>query len=141
MMPFHKILFPVDFSAASEAMAPYVQELAGRFSAQVTVLHSFDRVRGYNLAGHFDSACESERLPITYGPSMGELRREEEEHLQTLIREQFQNVECSMIMEDGDPASVIQGVAHRGGMYLIMMPTRGIGRFRRVLLGYGQSPS
>ena len=135
MMPFHKILFPVDFSAASEAMAPYVQETAVRCSAQVTVMHSFDLVRGYNLAGHFNAACETERLPIPYGPSMAKLRREEEEHLQTLIREQFPHVECSMIMEDGDPADVIQGVAHRGRMDLIMMPTRGIGTFRRVLLG------
>ena len=38
-------------------------------------------------------------------------------------------------MEDGDPAMVIDWVAEREKTDLIIMPTRGLGRFRRFLLG------
>jgi nucleotide-binding universal stress UspA family protein len=135
MMPFHKILFPVDFSAASVAMVHYVREMAQLCAAQVAVLHTFDVVRGYNLAGHLVPGAESEPLPIPYVPSVARLREQEEEHLRTFAREQFPDIECRVIMEDGDPAAVIDGVAQRDGTDLIMMPTRGLGTFRRLLLG------
>jgi hypothetical protein len=38
-------------------------------------------------------------------------------------------------LEDGDPAMVIDWVAKHEGTELIMMPTRGLGPFRRLLLG------
>jgi nucleotide-binding universal stress UspA family protein len=38
-------------------------------------------------------------------------------------------------IEDGDPAKVIEWVAKCEKADLIMMPTRGLGRFRRLLLG------
>jgi len=37
MLSFHRILFPVDFSAATVAMVPHVAEVAQRFSGTVTV--------------------------------------------------------------------------------------------------------
>ncbi len=36
MLPFHKILFPVDYSAPCQAVIPYVQEMACHFSAELT---------------------------------------------------------------------------------------------------------
>ncbi len=135
MMPFHKILFPVDFSAAGKAMVPYVREMARLCAAEVAVLHSFDVVRGYNLAGHLDPRAESEPSPIPYVPSVARLREQEEEQLRTFVREEFPDIECRTIMEDGDPAAVIHGVAQRDGIDLVMMPTRGLGAFRRLLLG------
>lgn len=135
MAPFHKILFPVDFSTASEAMVPYVREMARVCAAQLTVLHSFDLVRGYNLAGRLDAMGESERSPIPYTAPVAKLRDREAAHLPTFVREQFPDMKCSAIMEDGDPAAIIHAVARRDGIDLIMMPTRGLGTFRRLLLG------
>ena len=78
---------------------------------------------------------ESEPSPIPYVPSVARLRDQEEEHLQDFAREQFPDIKCRAIMEDGDPATIIDGVAQRDGIDLIMMPTRGLGTFRRLLLG------
>jgi hypothetical protein len=41
MLPFHKILFPVDYSAPCQALIPYVQEMACHFSAELTVCHAY----------------------------------------------------------------------------------------------------
>jgi hypothetical protein len=108
MMPFHKVLFPVDFSAASGAMFPYVREMAQLCAAQVAVLHSFDVVRGYNLAGHLDSGAESEPSPIPYVPSVARLREQEDEHLRTFVREQFPGLQCRLreLLTEGQDFSV-----------------------------------
>ena len=73
MAPFHKILFPVDFSTASHAMVPYVREMTRVCAAQLAVLHSFDLVRGYNLAGRLDMTGESARSPVPYTASVAGL--------------------------------------------------------------------
>ena len=39
MLPFKKILFPVDFSEHSIGAARYVETFAGRFDASVTMLN------------------------------------------------------------------------------------------------------
>lgn len=116
-------------------MVPYVREMAGLCAAQIAVLHSFNLVRGYNLAGHPGPTCEPDPVPIPYVPSVARLRDQEEEHLQEFAREQFPDLKCRVLMEDGDPATIIQEIAQRDGMDLIMMPTRGFGTFRRLLLG------
>lgn len=36
------VLFPVDFSSSSIAMAPYVKRVATLFDAKVSLLHVFD---------------------------------------------------------------------------------------------------
>lgn len=41
MLPFRKILFPVDYSAPCQAVIPYVQEMAARFSAELTAVHAY----------------------------------------------------------------------------------------------------
>ena len=41
MLPFRKILFPVDYSAPCQALIPYVSEMASRFSAELTVAHAY----------------------------------------------------------------------------------------------------
>ena len=135
MMPFQKILFPVDFSSACEAMAPYVREMAHLCTAQVAVLHSFDFVRGYDLAGRLDPTGEFVPSPIPYDQWAARLRARREEQLRSFVREQFPQTVCRAIMEDGDAARIIHGVAQRDGIDLIMLPTKGSGIFRSLLLG------
>ena len=135
MMCFDKILFPVDFSAAATTMVPFVREMARLCRAQLSVLHSFDIVQSYNLAGHLDPTGESYPSPIPYTSSVKSLRDRKEELLYLFGREHFPDIKCRMIMEDGDPATIIHGIAQRDDINLIMMPTRGTGTFRRLLLG------
>lgn len=135
MIPFRKILFPVDFSAGSVAMVPYVRGMARLCTASVTVLHSFDFLRDYDLAGRLNAGWEFEASPLPYVPWVADLRGQKEERLREFAREQFPDLDCHTIMEDGDPATVIHVVAERDGMDLVMLPTRGAGPFRRLLLG------
>ena len=41
MLPFKKILFPVDYSPACTAIIPYVKDMTRHFSADLTLMHAF----------------------------------------------------------------------------------------------------
>ena len=41
MLPFKKILFPVDYSPSCTAMVPYVKDMTRHFSAELTLVHAF----------------------------------------------------------------------------------------------------
>jgi len=131
MIPFRRILFPIDFSEAALAMVPYVHEMAQRFHSTVTVLNVFDLVHDYRVA----SCSDYEYADIPYTATMQKLRDQRYQRLEEFSRSYFSDVGHSARMEDGDPAMVIEGVAQREGTDLIVMPTKGLGRFRRLLLG------
>lgn len=116
-------------------MVPCVREMAERFNASVTLLHAFDLVRDYVLAPVFEVTGEFETTAIPYMPSFQELRNERQRKLEEFSRQQFQGVRCVPIIQDGDAAVVIKLVAQSENSDLIVMPTRGLGMFRRLLLG------
>ncbi len=135
MTPFRKILFPIDFSDAAIAMVPYVAEMAQRFNASVTVLNAFNAVSDFSLAPSPLDPFNSEPIAIPYTPDLQELRKQREQHLQEFSRTQFSGLAHTSRIEDGDPATVIERTAQREDTDLIMMPTKGHGRFRRLLFG------
>ena len=135
MMPFRKVLFPIDFSDAAVAMVPYVTEMAQRFNATVTVLNAFNLVPDFSLAPSLPGALDSEPMAIPYTPNLQELRKQREQHLEEFARTQFPGLAHTARIEDGDPAMVIERTAQRENTDLIMMPTKGHGRFRRLLFG------
>ncbi|HEY6847242.1 MAG TPA: universal stress protein [Terracidiphilus sp.] len=135
MMPFRKILFPIDFSDATIAMVPSVREMAQGFDATVTVLNAFNLVHEYSLASRIGDTGGAEPDAIPYSPAFLELRNQRERSLDEFAGAQFSSVSHSAKIEDGDPALVIQWVAQRENIDLIMLPTKGLGRFRRLLMG------
>ncbi len=135
MQPFQTILFPIDFSQATMAMVPYVSEMAQRFNAEVTVLNAFELVRDYNLSPSLTASCESEPAAIPYAPAFQELRKQRQQRLEEFACAHFASVHRIARIEDGDPATVIEWVAQRKNADLIVMPTRGLGKFRRSVLG------
>ncbi len=134
MMPFRKILFPADFSDANIAMIPYVTEMAKRFDATVTVLNAFNLIHEYSLAPSLDTVL-SGPIAIPYVPDCQQLRNEREQRLEEFSQKHFAGVRLTARLEDGDPAKVIDWVAQQENTDLIVMPTKGHGRFRRMLLG------
>jgi nucleotide-binding universal stress UspA family protein len=134
MRHFRKILFPVDFSEANIAMIPYVTEMAQRFDSTVTVLNAFNLIHEYNLAPSLDN-CVSGPIAIPYTPDFQELRNERERLLEEFSRTHFASLKRTTRLDDGDPAKVIDWVAQQENTDLIVMPTKGRGRFRRMLLG------
>lgn len=134
-MHLRKILFPIDFSPAAIAMAPSVRELAQRFNATVTVLNAFNAVPEYIHGPAPDDALVADGGPIPYSPVLMELREERKRRLEEFARTHFSGIVHTQRVEDGDPAIVIKWAAEQEAADLIMMPTQGLGRFRRLLLG------
>lgn len=115
MLPFKKILFPVDFSEHSIGAARYVEAFAGRFDAALTLLHVAE-LPGYN-----------DLMP----DSLAQKRR----HLESFLAAELEYFQVERILAEGDPAGNIVNTAKAGHFDLIMMPTHGLGGFRRFLLG------
>ena len=135
MTLFRTIVFPVDFSDATTAMVPYVTEMAGRFDATVIVLNAFDLVPTYILAPSFEGTHGSQRTKIPYTPALQELRNQREQRLEAFCTMHLSSVRRTAMLEDGDPAMVIDSVAQRENADLIIIATKGLGTFRRLLLG------
>ena len=123
MTMIQNILFPVDFSPACVAMAPFVRKAASIFSAEVTLLRVVDT---------FSSGFELYVRP---------LRDVEQDHeqvalekLDSFLESEFPASETTRLVVDGDAATRIAEVARERRFDLIVMPTHA-GGFRRMLLG------
>jgi nucleotide-binding universal stress UspA family protein len=117
------ILFPVDFSPASAAMAPYVKRAAAIFSARVSLIHVFDPAsyNGFELYLRPESEIAPEHEKIA------------RDRLDTFLADEFPPSQYPRILAAGDAATRIAQAA-RDGFDLIIMPTHA-GSFRRMLLG------
>lgn len=134
MMHVRRILFPIAFSEAVAAIAPSVKEMAEHFNAAVTVLHAVNLAPEYFPGPAPDTPCESS-VSITFSPALQELRSQQERRLEAFAVLHFSGIDHTQRIEDGDPATVIEWVAKCENTDLIAMPTKGLGRFRRLLLG------
>jgi nucleotide-binding universal stress UspA family protein len=125
-MTFTNILFPVDFSERSRAIVPYVRAMCDRSRASLTLLHVIHvPMMAYGAA---DS-------PVVFDFPMAELKESAEKSLAELASTAFSGVNVKTLVEEGEPGSCIAEVAKARGVDLIVMPTRGHGRFRAALLG------
>lgn len=121
------ILFPVDFSPQSDGAAQFVKTYAERFQARVTILHVLES-RDYVFTG-----------PEFDGIDVSDLRLRHRAHAQHqldayLLDALPPGLHCRVLLE-GDPASRIVEHAATQGIDLIMLPTHGLGPFRRFVLG------
>ena len=109
-----KILFPVDFSDSCLGAARYVEAFAGRFEAEIMLLHALG-LGEHNLA--------EELLP----------RRKAQ--LDAFLLDELKYFITQRLCVTGDPSSEIVDVARRWADDPVMMPTHGLGAFRRLLPG------
>jgi nucleotide-binding universal stress UspA family protein len=114
MPQIKKILFPVDFSDSCAGAARYVEAFAGRFQAEIMLLHAVG-MGEHNLA--------EELLPG---------RRAQ---LDAFLADELKYFTTERICVTGDPLPEIVNAAERWSPDLVMMPTHGLGVFRRLLLG------
>ena len=127
MITFRRILFPVDFSARCSAAVPVVRAMVKRFGSQLTVLHVVD------LPSAGIAPPEAAAWATLIGADR--LREQGEIALQRFVDREFQGAELKAESAEGDPATIIVDYAQEKDADLIMMPTSGLGRFRRLLLG------
>jgi nucleotide-binding universal stress UspA family protein len=125
MLAIKHILFPTDFSERCCGAAPFVQAMATRFGAKITLISALPPIwrTGIGDAGT--------TIPV----DMDELKRDLEMRLSGAFEREFEGIPVQRIAEIGDAAAVITRFAQNEGADLIMMPTHGYGPFRSLLLG------
>lgn len=109
-----KILFPVDFSDVCLGAARYVEAFAGRFEADVMLLH---------VVGMGEHNLAEELLP------------QRQTQLDSFLTDEFKYFTTQRVCVTGDPSSGVVDAARRWSPDMVMMPTHGLGVFRRLLLG------
>jgi nucleotide-binding universal stress UspA family protein len=115
MPSIKKILFPVDFSQRAVGAVRYIESIAGRFEAEIMLLHVIDLAAHVSLASRVQPSRQEqlESFPI------GELK-----HFVTRT-----------VVSVGDPTEEIVKTVRSWGPDLVMMPSYGLGFFRPSLLG------
>lgn len=124
MFSVKKILLPIDFSASSEAVAPYARAFAEQFKSELFLLHVEHPHR--IMRGHTPRLREE--MEVEQKSNAGS-------QLESLSSKKFQGLPVKREIVEGEPAAKIVELANGEQVDLIMMPTRGCGPYRRFLLG------
>ncbi len=121
---YRNILFPVDFSSHCNTVWPAVQSMSRRFDAQVTILHVVPVVEPFY-------AGVEPYYPIPL--DVESMRREARQRLLSAFG--AGEIRIKVHVESGDPAICISDFAATNQIDLIMMPSRGCGKFRSLVIG------
>lgn len=120
MQELNHILFPVDLSEACRRFAPVVRMVACRAGARVTMLNALELPTGYYSNPH----------------DMVDLMRSQRVRFRQFLKAEMASLpSLSRISRHGEPGKAIVDYARNRHAGVIMMPTHGIGPFRRLLLG------
>ncbi len=120
-----RILFPVDFSPLSSAMAGYVKRVATMFQSEVTLVHVCD-LKSHNA---YEMYVRGSPPEIAQEHAAAARR-----NLDSFLTSEFPPDTTPRVLVSGDAAAQIAEVARTGKFDFIVMPTHA-GRFRRMLLG------
>lgn len=115
MFQLKTILFPVDFSDRSRAAASYAEELGSHFHAELMLLHVVE--------------------PPEYNTSLADSHPVHSEGFDQFFGHRLQRVRVKRLIEHGDAATKIVECAARHKADLIVIPTQGMGVYRRLIIG------
>jgi nucleotide-binding universal stress UspA family protein len=124
MLPFRKIVFPLDYSAACRSIVPFVKSAVEKFQAELTLIHAY----GPEGLSFIDLPIASPDLPK-------KVREFEQQRVRDFGQENFPDVKADCFAELGEAGSVIHSVLNHQGGDLVMLPTHGRGPVRRLMLG------
>ena len=125
MQTFEKILFPVDMSDNCAATAPFVEALAKKFNAELTLLHVLEIPPAYFTDWYgYMSLVDTQAI-----------RDSRQGEFDLYLKDRFTGLRVTRVLEEGDPSQIITKFAEEHATDLIMMPTHGYGTFRSLLLG------
>jgi nucleotide-binding universal stress UspA family protein len=125
MTAIKHILFPFDFSPQGLQAVAFVRALALRFDAKVTIL-------GVVPPGW---AMPPEGMRPLMGDSPQEWVDALQRRLNHALMHDLEHVRVDRVADGGDPALRIVAFARTNDIDLIMLPTHGLGIYRRLLLG------
>jgi nucleotide-binding universal stress UspA family protein len=124
MLPFRKILFPVDYSEPCKAIVPCVAEMQSHFSAELSLVHAYGA-----------EALAYSPLPMTDPELPEQARVLAEERLGEFAQANFPGLHVELYSGIGEPGAVIHDVVQHQGADVVMLPTHGRAPLRRLLLG------
>jgi nucleotide-binding universal stress UspA family protein len=128
MRTISRILLPVDFSPQGVGAARYAAALADHFHAELTVLHVLETFHWIpTSAWEYGGEFQAEAVQA--------LQDQRKRELESYCKDEFGELNVKHVMASGNPAEVIVQQSQKDNSDLIVMPTRGCGRFRRFLLG------
>jgi nucleotide-binding universal stress UspA family protein len=125
MLHIKNILFPIDFSERCCAAVPFVDAMARRYGARIT-LFSVSEALFYSTIGDPGGP-----VIINADETLADLKA----RLDVALRSEFCGLRVERVTDLGDPATLIADFVYPHDIDLIMMPTHGYGAFRRLLLG------
>ena len=125
MPAIERILFPVDFSRQTEGAAHFVQAMAAAVKAKVTLLHAIDAADYLFSAGELGGYVSSDFYQVH--------RDQSKKQLDGFLLKEFPEADRQTC--EGEAGSRIVAFAHAHDIDLIMMPSHGLGPFRRFLIG------
>lgn len=126
-MNVEEAVFPVDFSQRSVDACPYVAAVTRRFSATLILLHVVESLPPGSSA--LDRLYTSDREELEERKQLARVA------LTAFQKEYLPHAPSQIVVQAGDPAAcIVQYGGIRTGR-MIIMPTRGFGPFRTMLLG------
>jgi nucleotide-binding universal stress UspA family protein len=114
MFQLKRILFPVDFSERCGGAAAYLEALVGRFDAELILLHVIE---------------------ATYNSTLEDLHATQLERFDTFFGKDLKHLRVKKRVDHGEAARKIIECASIDRADLIMIPTQGMGIYRRLILG------
>ncbi len=114
MFQIKRILFPVDFSDRCRGAAAYVEALVGRFDAELILLHVIE---------------------ATYNSTLEDAHKTQREKFRKFFDDDLKHLRVKELVDHGEPARKIIECATTHHVDLIMIPTQGMGIYRRLILG------
>ncbi len=124
MLPFRKIVFPIDYSDACLSIVPHVKSAVAHFGAQLTLVHAY----GPEGLSFVD-------LPLADPDLPGRVREFEQLRVRDFAQEHFGGTQVECFAELGEAGTVIHDILKRQGGDVVMLPTHGRGPVRRMMLG------
>lgn len=112
MFSNYNVLFPVDFSDLSKAAAPHAADQARRLGAKLHFLHSVEE-----------------------GLDLDRVLQEQTHQLAEFVAQAATSQGCALAVTYGEPAAAIVNYAKHHDINAVIMPTRGYGALRRLILG------
>jgi nucleotide-binding universal stress UspA family protein len=126
MLRMARILFPVDFSDRCALIGGRVKALAEHFQAEVVLLYSLEP-----LPAHVAALDMTPLIPETTAALKESARTE----VERFLKMEFSHLSVRRVLAEGFAAEVIVQHSHALQADLILMPTRGLGAFRRYIIG------
>lgn len=124
---FETILFPVDFSKQCQAAGQWVAAYARQFHSRVIFLHLVETPDF--LFGM------PEYSVVSFAQIRDDQMSERRKKLETWLAAEFAGIAVRRVIAEADPGRDIVRYAHDNEANIIMMPSHGLGPFRRFMIG------